>query len=528
MTPPIQPAPQNAQDWVVQTEARLRALETSTTKRVGSWVLSEQGGALVATSPGSALQDVGQDPPDPNVVDLTRGVFVTEDQVADAIAGSTTKAGSFNINFAQWGANIIGTASTVITNAVDAALAWGGGGSGSGSDAAQAQSDAQAILAQNAAAIAALQTQNNNSANSGKSAVIDFSALPNASSLPSMLTQTYSGTASVGTWGIVSGRACWIPGSSLVLGTARDCVAVYNVTPTDTDYQKAGVAFSSAPTTDHSGVGHSIITARSNLAGTSYVYVDMTRSSWEIGCVVAGTKTVWKTNTTAGLSFSFKASSAYWILPGTAGGPRIYQFMENSTVLYTYTEVGTTSKLGDVSTGEAESYRYPGLGARAAVVNGGAGVPANMLAFAFSDNTPAAVLGSAARFYRASATGVSHASGDVKVANGFFDTIDYATADITWTPGTNNQVTVATEGVYAVTIRCATANTSTGKLCLLWRNGVVAKRGGLTTNSDFAETFFIYLYAGDTIQPGVNMGGTVSSTGDATGTQSYFEIAKVA
>lgn len=64
-------APKTAPEWVRDVDQRLRALEAATTVRVGSWVLAEIDGEVVASKAG-------------------RSVILTEEAVAAAVAAGHT------------------------------------------------------------------------------------------------------------------------------------------------------------------------------------------------------------------------------------------------------------------------------------------------------------------------------------------------------------------------------------------------------------------------------------------------------
>ncbi len=48
-------APRTDAEWARELQRRVAALEQSTTVRIGSWVLSSQGGNLIASSSGKRL-----------------------------------------------------------------------------------------------------------------------------------------------------------------------------------------------------------------------------------------------------------------------------------------------------------------------------------------------------------------------------------------------------------------------------------------------------------------------------------------
>jgi hypothetical protein len=397
------------------------------------------------------------------------------------------------------------------------------------SDAGDSLQDTASALASAAAAIAALQAQATNNAISGNSVFVDFTLLPTNSTLPAAFTQTYSGSGT-STLGI---RA---PGSGLygaywtiVTGAARTCQVRYNAMQTLTDYQKVGCSFISSPASSGTSIARNIIKARVNSTDDTYVYVKFSRASWELGCVVSGTPTVFVTNP---VSFTFNASAAYWLEAGTSGGLRIFRIWQNSTIMYTHTEVGTTSQAGT-------SYRYAGL---AGVVDYviAATSPGAITAFTFFDNTPPTLYGSTGKMSRTATGTVTFNSGANLAPTNFFGVNDGTTADLT-ADLTNGKFTATIAGNYEVSIGYKVSSSNlTANSCVapvLYKNGSVARVGGDGVQTQagvtpiqirfIQSTFKIELSAGDTVQAGYDSTATQTSafTGEASGTQSYFEIA---
>jgi hypothetical protein len=339
-------------------------------------------------------------------------------------------------------------------------------------------------------------------------------------------TQTYSGAGTT-TTGITNGAVTTQP----VLGSPRTCVYIYNALQFTTDYQKVGQTFTSAPNLQIGGNNaQNTIIARSNSAGTSYVFAEFEKNTARLGCVVSGSRTVW---TTLSSGFSFKAGQTYWLVCGTTGGLRSYQVLEGSVPIISWTEVGTSSQLG-------ASYRYPGGGtyvysAGAAVITAG-----SFSSFTFADNTPATTLGSFARVYRANTNASGAAgTGDQKFATFTFDATDRITQDIIY-DATNNKFSVSKVGTYVFEFGWHNPNTlvsSQSVEMLCWKgNGAgsasVYERDGRYWDQiawkRMRASFTLYLVAGDYVQPGCNF-ATNSPTfiGDAAGTLTFMTLAKV-
>jgi len=394
-------------------------------------------------------------------------------------------------------------------------------------DAGDTLEDTAGSLAANTAAIAALNNSQTGADNGGQSVLVDFSQLPNGS-LPGDFSITYSGSGT-DTWSISSGRAKMSHSS----GSDRTSAIRYTTVPTDTDRQKIGCAFSAAPRTGgFLQAGLSFIIGRCNSAVTSYVYLALGSNTIELGCVVSGVQTVFVPTST--YVFGFKPTAAYWLECGTTGGTRVFRVWENSTVLFSYTDSGNVSQLG-------ASFRYTGFGG---FMDAGTnpGWPGDVLAFAFSDNTPATLIGSFAKMSRTATGTVTFNSGTNLAPTSFFGVNDGATADIT--PDlTNGKFTVNTKGNYIVSIGYKIASGgmpgNTAIAPILYKNGSAhlgsgdyqQTQAGVTPVQirSVSQTFFVDLDVNDTVQAGYNGTNSMTSsfTGEAAGLYSYFRIARM-
>ena len=151
--------PQTDAEWARNTERRLRSLEDARTLRVGQWVISDAEGALTATKPGAASLEVGQEPVEPVIADLTRG-FVTPEEVTKVVTGGSpgplAEAQTYLAD--KWNA-FISTPQTVIGNIADVIMdgiesvgtflnkLWTGltGSSGTGKTISNVQTAASAV-----------------------------------------------------------------------------------------------------------------------------------------------------------------------------------------------------------------------------------------------------------------------------------------------------------------------------------------------------------------------------------------------
>ena len=275
--------------------------------------------------------------------------------------------------------------------------------------------DQAATTAALSAAVATLQSVQDNYGSGGISAVVDFSSRANASTLGSDFSQTYSGPGST-TWGISGGRTA----VTVVNDDYRTCLARYNVAPTTSDYQIVMSAFAGSPEWfNNTAKGHNLFLGRMNAAGTEFVYADLDKYWFELGCVAGGVKTIFHLETGG---FSFKGNGIYSLRLGTPGSPRIFQVMEGSLPLYTHVEVGTTSMLG-------ATHRHAGMGETTYASGLGAQRPAPVGAWAYGDNLPPSVPGSGFTMYRASTTPVKVVSGGSVMPANFYDTPGSASSD---------------------------------------------------------------------------------------------------
>lgn len=413
-----------------------------------------------------------------------------------------------------------------IDNAVQSFFGWLGTG-WSREDSEQAFADQAATTAALSAAVTALQNNYTNSVNGGLSAFIDFSLRANSSSLGSDFTQTYTGSGT-GTLGITNSKAAW----QAVNDSDRSCRVRYNALATSSDYQMVGAAFASSPTWfNSSSEARNFLYARMDSTGNTYVYANFGKNDVELGCVVSGVKTVFATRSSG---FSFQANSIYWLRCGTLGGQRVFQVLNGTQPLITYTEVGTTSRIGS-------SYRYTGFGVSARASGLGTVPPGAMTAFGFADNLPPTIVGSIATMYRVKTAGVALLNGENLLPTGFFDTPELSTEDYTYSLS-NGSFTVANAGNYRCVIQSAVSASFPNQFT--WRiyvNGVAGKYGGGphirgvnalggNVTPKFAHgSVDIPLQAGDTVRWGYYSDGSSADVlkGESAGNATYFTITMI-
>lgn len=386
-------------------------------------------------------------------------------------------------------------------------------------DAQQALRDEAATVAALSAALADLQNRQTNRGFSGNSAVFSFADQPDSTGLPAAFTQTYTGSGT-GRWGVKDGKATWYPAND----NNRYSQGIYNLAQSATDYQLIGASFASIPDWfSWSAYSTNAIYGRCNAAGTTRIYVEFNRFTFDLGCVVNGARTKF-----VGVGHTFRANSTYWLECGTDGGVRVFRVLDSNFVpLVTHTEVGATSQVGS-------SFRQVGAAVDVSASWLGTNEPGRLSALGFADNTPAPTLGSYARVFRASTSNsASTANGERIIAGNVFDTVDRITPDIAFDAATN-KFTVSRTDTYAFQFRFDSGSLSVQQSChpIVYMNGAVAARGDekwLPNASGVVGfggyTHVVYMEAGDYIQPGFATGtSSYTIVGDATGTKTFMTL----
>ena len=360
----------------------------------------------------------------------------------------------------------------------------------------------------------------------GKLITMDFSKYPNGA-LPAELTVTYSGTAGP-TIGIVNGTAQWVNTSNV----SRDAKIIHS-TPTATDFQILRGTMSTAPQAATGGSAPRFgAIGRVSADGNSFVwargYCDGFLSyKGEIGCTVNGVETVWASN----ISLTWDLSMTMVLGVGT--NPRQYQVYSGKTLVYSHTEVGTSSQLG------ANNRRW---GATSQIRSGTnkSALGGALVGSSVSDNEAPAVAGSTARMYRATTSATLMPGGNnIALAANFFTNVSYESPDIDADTATGT-FTVAAEGSYYINARLWLMNAislgGTGGVTLqVFRNNTwsTVAYGGhmLLTTADvgLCGNWIQYLKAGEKVRLATIRGGADVSPlgGDAAGIQTYFAIAGI-
>ena len=225
------------------------------------------------------------------------------------------------------------------------------------------------------------------------------------------------------------------------------------------------------------------------------------------------------------------AASALWVECGTTGGSNVYRLMSGTKVIKTVTDSGHVIDESQYGFGWGQ-FMDSNL------------LPGKITQFSWADNTPATILGSTFRAYRASTSGLSQPSGTQICASNTFDTVDYISSDLTWDP-TTSKLTVTKSGTYLVSSRyCFTTVIGSNEEWdnAVFKNGTIYSYGNSYTGLQETSTsndnenrldaigggmMTVYLTAGQYLQFGYFLSGARSMKGDANGSISWVTATRV-
>lgn len=381
------------------------------------------------------------------------------------------------------------------------------------------------------ASVAKLESDAANGSYSGNTASVDFASYSAASSLPSPpWTSTRAGTGA-GRVGIANDRAAWLGASTDV---NRTDTLIYTQTASNTNYQRIGVTVATMANTSLTNDLATYIYGRSNSTGTTAVYAKLMPTKCELWAVTGGTATrldvVEGTSGSGFLGFNFfLAPGNYWLECGVGTTERRFRIWQDNKVIIDKTDTTNISPLGNKFTGfgsQATTYQQSGTKQ---------GLPPELAAFAFYDNTQATTLGSGFRAIKTSGSNsvtATHGAGATPVVaelpGSFFNTEDAKTDDLTHDT-TTNKITASVAGWYLVTVSLkASADIINGSLSTaLYKNGSVFSIGhtqfGLATGGGdvAAGTFIVYLNKNDYVQPGYSANRSHTLIGTTNGSAAW-------
>lgn len=501
---------------------------------------------------GKAMGDAGKAIGD--IVDLAGDLISAPAQVIGSIAGvvmdGVATVGGFLTSLWE---GLTGTGSGGSTKTVAQVKAAGGGLSqlagqaGINSDQALIDAstadgkavDAQEAAAANAAEIAALKALATGNDNSGNSAFDNFEYVTSSGLNPALWAWASSGTGYVRSDGV---RAYWVDSGS----SAGTWLGRYTATATITSYQVISTVLN-APLAEAPILGGAqcwnYILGRSNLTMSSFVYLKIGHNTLSIWKVVNGGADILVGEA---ISYRPRVGDSIQLVLGT--GDSVYQFqikVNNQTV---YTVTDSTYYGGVLSVENAATHNFGGMAFAAAPrAGGGQSTPGALGVFALADNTPAPVIGSGMRAYRASTTPADLSSGTNIFPLGWFGQTQDKTPDLTYSSETG-RVTVSVEGWYQVVIN-QYGNSGVGVGAFGQTRAVLYKGvgGGAGGSGDvyaqaaghgwsngsgyhgFRGDFLIYLRPGEWIEPGYASTGARSDvlTGDTDGELTWFSVALV-
>ncbi|QTF82026.1 minor tail protein [Mycobacterium phage Fefferhead] len=426
---------------------------------------------------------------------------------------------------------LLGDLGGIIDNAVRGAGNLVGNGFGV-FDLFDALRGMQANIADANAALAALQSEQQGNATSGKKLLVNVGEWPDSPAAPTVFTRvSKSGSGGIAT---VKGALDWQDAGS---GSASE-VYLYNADELLTDYFEVAMVMPRRPEDEAFGLfmpTYNYLIGRANAAGNTYVFARVGYSRCRIGVVVNGVTTLLGPSD---ISFAAPAGSLIRFRGGTTGGVRSFQLQVNSQVIGAANDTGNVSQVG-------ENFRKVGLAFEATGRGGGQGTPGSVSVFAANDNAPVEVVGSTARFYRNTATGINKPVGTAVLPANTLNTVDYISPDLTWDQAAQ-KVTVSRSGTYLVSMRVeCSANIGEAEdwSVLLYKNGTLHSRGeGYTGHQDTSTNndnenrlsyigggpMLVYLAAGQSVQFGFgNTSGAESIIGDAGGTRTWAAMVRV-
>ncbi|AMW64110.1 minor tail protein [Mycobacterium phage EvilGenius] len=377
--------------------------------------------------------------------------------------------------------------------------------------------------------VQALQSEQLSSSTGGRRFNVDFGQYADGPFPSGLFNIVMSGSGS-SSLAIKGGKAVW----NMVNDGPRTATCIFP-TPTLTPFQVVRGTMSSPPEQGSNPRPSVWAVARSNAAGTDYVFArgyctGFLQYKGDIGCVKNGIEYLWASNVS--LTWSLDIS----LICGVGNNPRRHQVLSGDTIVVDVTEPAGAQSVVD------DDHCYWG----SIVQTNGSKTSGAVAGASVADNAPPAVVGTTFRASRRSGADVTVGSGGVKLPNNFFETVDYVSPDLKYMPGTNCRVVAEKQGTYIVQYRILHGAyfTSVFGHGLLYKNGVPYERGswagnqlnlGFSANTTLEDatyaSFVVPLNPGDYIEPGYHFTASMSNTGDAAamsdGSQSWFAVAKI-
>ncbi|QGH75279.1 minor tail protein [Mycobacterium phage Quesadilla] len=387
------------------------------------------------------------------------------------------------------------------------------------------------MLTANTRKVQALEAQNTASTVGGRQFNINFADYPDGPFPSGLFNLSYSGPGS-SVLVISGGKAQW----SMVNNGYRRATMQYP-TPTLTSFQIVRGTMASPPSQGTNVRIWSV--GRANAAMTEFVFArgyctGFLSYKGDIGAYIGGVERVWA----SGISLTWSLDLR--VVMGVGINARRHMVLSGDTIVWDGIEPAAFQSSLD------SNHLYWG----AISETDGSNAPGNVAGASVVDNAPPAVVGSTFRASRRIASDVTIAAGGAMLPANFYETVDYISPDITWSPS-ENAIYVSKQGTYLAQWRCfhGAFATGTSGAGLLWvkRQGGSWQRYALgpmdecpfnvgfgvmatPTNATFG-TAIIALNPGDAIAAGFQFSNSMSNTGDAAtladGSQTWFAATRV-
>ncbi|ASZ75373.1 minor tail protein [Mycobacterium phage JoshKayV] len=523
-------------DAVAQAQQKIRdsltGVVNATPTQLDNWLLSLltgnstlNAGKLSGTAPTAVIPTLPQTKIQNLAQDIASKLGINDPLDATKLTGTAPSAAIPAIGIGKL--PDLQSLVDAATNALSGKTLTGQEEAGTGlTDAKTTMSNLFAMLTKVTRDVQALQSENDSTSTGGRRFNIDFSAYPDGAFPSGLFNLTYTG-AGTSTLGIKDGNAVW----NTVNNGYRRATMIFP-TPTLTSQQIVRGTLASPPSQGTNVRIWSI--ARSNAAGTDFVFARGYCTGFltyrgDIGCYVNGVEKVWASNIPLTWSLDMR------VICGVGTNPRRHQVLSGNTIVLDIIEPAGAQSVIDAN------HCYWG----AISETDGSKTPGSVAGASVADNAPPAVIGTTFRASRRVTADVTIAASGAKVPNNFYETIDYQSDDLTYTPSTNCRLTATKQGTYLVQYRAYHGSyaSNTGGYGLLYKNGVPYARGQwgccevnvgfgvMSTKEDAtAASFIVPLNPGDYIEPGFFFTSSMSDTGDSSlsdGSQTYFSVTRV-
>ncbi|AYP70019.1 minor tail protein [Mycobacterium phage CRB2] len=394
-------------------------------------------------------------------------------------------------------------------------------------DAEHVMSNLFDMLTANTRKVQELESQATSSSVGGRRFGINFADYPDGAFPSGLFNLTYSGPGT-SVLSISGGQAVWS-----TAGNGYRRATMQYPTPTLTSFQVVRGTMASPP---QQGTNVRIWSVgRANAAMTDFVFArgyctGFLSYKGDIGSYIGGVEHAWASNISLTWSLDLR------VVMGVGTNARRHQVLSGDTIVWDGIEPAAFQSTLDAA------HMYWG----AISETDGSNTPGSVAGASVVDNAPPAVIGSTFRASRRVGADTTVPSGAQKMPANFYETIDYISPDLTYTPGTNCRLTVSKQGTYLVQYRILHGQYASGSFGhgLLWKNGAIYERcgwGGNQLNLGFSvnttledatyASFIVPLNPGDYIEPGMNFTANMSNTGDAAtmadGSQSWFAVTRV-